>query len=274
MTKDIDQKTGQSNGKICPQCGVWKPLDQYKKRKITKKSKSGMNSECKACEKIRNAKYYQENKDRVRERVRVWKADNPEKKTIYDASYRERHPDRVKESAKKWLRTDPLAREKKNVYSKKWKRENPEKVKDITKKASQKRLSVPGVRLNNAIGRAMRSALGKGEKAGRRTFDTLGYTKQELMAHLEALFLPGMTWDNYGLHGWHIDHKIPKSLFHFQTTDDFNFKRCWSLENLQPLWATDNRKKHAKYDPPFEPSLALQCPGNDNSEVLNARSAQ
>ena len=49
-------------------------------------------------------------------------------------------------------------------------------------------------------------------------------------------------------HGqWHIDHIKPVHLFNYKSTDDEEFKECWSLNNLQPLWAKDNFKKGAKY---------------------------
>lgn len=255
-----------ADGKTCPQCGVWKLRAEYKKRKITKKSKSGMNSECKACEKIRNARHYQNNKEKAAESSRAWRAANKERKRAADTAWRNANADKVLASQKKWYATDPLAKENKAAYSKKWRAENPEKVKEIIKKSTAKRQSRPEVRVNNAIGRAMRASLGKGEKAGRKTFAILGYSKKELMTHLEKQFQPGMTWENYGLNGWHIDHIIPKSIFNYKTTDDIDFKRCWALNNLQPMWATDNRKKYAKYDKPFQPSLALATPANDNKK--------
>jgi hypothetical protein len=53
-----------------------------------------------------------------------------------------------------------------------------------------------------------------------------------------------MSWENYGK--WHIDHITPLSSFDIQNYNDENFKKCWSLENLQPLWAEDNLKKSNK----------------------------
>jgi hypothetical protein len=53
-----------------------------------------------------------------------------------------------------------------------------------------------------------------------------------------------MTWDNYG--EWHVDHKIPMTSFNFETTDDREFKLCWCLDNLQPLWGPDNLSKGTK----------------------------
>ena len=78
----------------------------------------------------------------------------------------------------------------------------------------------------------------------RSTFDLLGYTLEELMIHLEKQFTEGMTWDNYG--EWHVDHKIPMTSFNFETVEDREFKLCWCLDNLQPLWGPDNLSKGTK----------------------------
>ena len=51
-----------------------------------------------------------------------------------------------------------------------------------------------------------------------------------------------MSWDNYGLYGWHIDHIVPLS--NAKTEDDF-YKLC-HYTNLQPLWSLDNLKKSNK----------------------------
>jgi hypothetical protein len=71
----------------------------------------------------------------------------------------------------------------------------------------------------------------------------VGYTLDELKEHLEALFAPGMSWSNYG--EWHIDHIRPKASFSFASVEDPEFLACWSLDNLQPLWAEDNIRKGA-----------------------------
>ena len=69
----------------------------------------------------------------------------------------------------------------------------------------------------------------------------LGYSTIELVNHLERLFKTGMTWNNYGK--WHVDHIIPVSAFRFSKYEDLEFKQCWKIENLQPLWAIENIKK-------------------------------
>lgn len=78
------------------------------------------------------------------------------------------------------------------------------------------------------------------------TFDILGYTVDDLKTHLERLFQPGMSWDNYG-NEWHIDHIKPDVLFKYSEISSDEFKKCWSLDNLQPLWAKDNIAKSCKW---------------------------
>lgn len=75
----------------------------------------------------------------------------------------------------------------------------------------------------------------------------VGYTKRELCDHLERQFLPGMGWHNADK--WHIDHIRPVSSFKVTSFSDPDFLECWGLHNLQPLWAIDNLRKGARYDP-------------------------
>ena len=72
-------------------------------------------------------------------------------------------------------------------------------------------------------------------------FDVLPYSQEELIQHLENQFTDDLTWDNYG--EWHVDHIIPISSFNIQEMGDEEFIKCWSLENLQPLWGEENIRK-------------------------------
>jgi hypothetical protein len=104
--------------------------------------------------------------------------------------------------------------------------------------------STPSKRMRAAVSSRMWSALKPhGSSKGGALFDLVGYSKEQLVAHLESLFSPGMAWDNYG--AWHVDHRKPCALF--DLTDNAQFAECWALANLQPLWAADNIRKGAKY---------------------------
>jgi hypothetical protein len=82
--------------------------------------------------------------------------------------------------------------------------------------------------------------LGKG---GRHWELLLPYTLQEFILYFESLFTHGMTWENYGKKGWEIHHILPKSWWKFESYNDREFKQCWALCNLQPLWSKDNAIK-------------------------------
>jgi hypothetical protein len=99
--------------------------------------------------------------------------------------------------------------------------------------------------------RRIRSRLGRIKFSNSlRTLDWLGCSIQELKHHLESKFLVGMSWDNYGKHGWHIDHIIPLSKFNL--TDDEQLRKACHYTNLQPLWAKDNLVKSNKTEKYYE----------------------
>lgn len=53
-----------------------------------------------------------------------------------------------------------------------------------------------------------------------------------------------MSWDNYGMYGWHIDHIKPCSSF--DLSNPAEQKICFHYTNLQPLWAKENLSKGKK----------------------------
>lgn len=85
-------------------------------------------------------------------------------------------------------------------------------------------------------------AAGSGRRRGKLAL--LGCTVDEFLRYFEPLFKPGMTWDNHGTNGWHIDHIIPCAAF--DLTNEEDQKRCFHYTNLQPLWADENRRKSDK----------------------------
>ena len=98
--------------------------------------------------------------------------------------------------------------------------------------------------MSNVVMRALSRR--DGSKRGESVMEYLPYTLEELREHLESKWLPGMTWDNHTNEGWHIDHIIPQSKLLYDSMDHPNFQKCWALENLQPLWASDNIRKSNK----------------------------
>jgi hypothetical protein len=108
--------------------------------------------------------------------------------------------------------------------------------------AKRQRLSTnPSERIRNSITARMWASL-KGKSDG-ALFSRLPYSVDELRSNIEIKFIDGMSWENYGK--WHIDHKKPCASFDLTNQDQF--LECWSLDNLQPLWASDNCRKGARH---------------------------
>jgi hypothetical protein len=57
----------------------------------------------------------------------------------------------------------------------------------------------------------------------------------------KSLFSEGMTWVKFFQGEIEIDHKRPVASFVFSSPRDEQFKQCWALSNLRPLWKRDNR---------------------------------
>lgn len=74
----------------------------------------------------------------------------------------------------------------------------------------------------------------------------LGFTKQELFTHIERQFTHGMTWDRLLAGEIDIDHIVPVRAFQIREVGDAEFRACWSLGNLRPMWSTENRRKGGK----------------------------
>jgi hypothetical protein len=188
-------------------------------------------------------KHYNENKDIYKEKHKKYYEENKEKYREKGKRWSEENPDRVKEHWRKHEKS-----EKRKKYKKEY--VNRPEVKRMTRERNKrydaKRRKDPIFRFNQNMSRSINLSLKKHNlsKNGRHWEDLIGYTSQELRDHLENLFQPGMTWENRG--SWHIDHILPKSFFEIKEVGDVEFRMCWRLENLQPLWAFDNLSKKDK----------------------------
>ncbi len=266
--------------KICSKCGKEKPLSDFNKHS---EGKYGVRPDCKDCqhaykkqyraaniEKLKaiNKKYRIENRDKIREKQRQWEKKNPDKVAASGRRFRLSHPEYEKErhhkyasehpeqrraNARKRYKIDPAP---KIASMLKWRENNPEKYREAYLKTQRKNRITPQGKLNNMMGRSIWTAI-KGNKRGMKWEDLVGYTVDQLKKHIEKQFLPGMTWKNYSHKTWHIDHIIPKCVFNYQNPEDIDFKRCWALKNLRPMWASENMKKGNNLHKPFQPALAI-----------------
>lgn len=101
--------------------------------------------------------------------------------------------------------------------------------------------------LNARIRRALRADIQRQLKRNKKTgshINDLGCSVDELKKHIESQFQSGMTWENWGLRGWHIDHIKP--LCSFNLSDRNEFLQAVHYTNLQPMWWNENLSKKRK----------------------------
>jgi hypothetical protein len=84
----------------------------------------------------------------------------------------------------------------------------------------------------------------KGVSKSKSTMQLVGCSIKFLIKYLELRFMKDMSWHNYGLYGWHIDHIIPCASFDLSKPEEQ--RKCFHYTNLQPLWAFDNLSKNDK----------------------------
>jgi len=130
---------------------------------------------------------------------------------------------------------------KADVMAKTSKKENQEQHDRRRKKQNQRRHNQ---QIKNRLSGNIKTGIYKGFRTGDPGLWEwrVGYSLAKLRGHLQKRFEPGMSWSNYGCNDgqWQIDHIKPVSSFDFSSYDDKDFKCCWSLSNLRPLWAREN----------------------------------
>lgn len=203
----------------CNACALVKSSDEFP---LLLRTATGLNPRCCDCINKVNKRYRDTNKDKclvaqkanyIRTRHkqlgyrRKYTAKTKKRKAEYDATYRDRNKQKIAAYKKEW--------ELRN-------RNNPEFL----------------------VARVLRRRLLHclyGYQKQEKTFDLLGCTRREFVIWIESQFSEGMTWENHGRLGWHIDHIIP--CFSFDLTDESERRKCFHYTNLRPLWWYDNLKR-------------------------------
>ena len=228
--------------KKCPKCGLIKELSEYYNDNNTK---TGISTRCKEC---------------VKSHVRKWKTENPEIEKAMREKYVAENREEINRKGREWSRknkhkakeyrkNNPPDKERRRITAKKYRDKNRKELR--VKWAAYRRKRIKNdveFRVLAIMRGRVRSALNA--KPGNRhkyhsTKILVGTTIKKLIKHLESQFIDGMSWDNYGLHGWHIDHIKPCASFDLTCEDQQ--KECFHYTNLQPLWAEDNLKKGDRY---------------------------
>lgn len=237
--------------KQCNTCCVIKDHSEFRKRKL-RSGNYGLAHECKACNSARaSARYANESVEDRKRRISLrskWRESNRDvvnglkrkynlqKKVIKLSSIP--HDHHVKAYQSYQLRQSLV---KHDQHVKVW-RSDEARISRWDYKHNINHL------LYAKLKRGVYRCLGN-NATGSGWFKTLGYTIDDLRAHLEKHFTYNMSWDNR--HEWHIDHVVPICAFDIQSADSKEFKACFGLHNLRPIWPGDNRDKYWSVDRVF-----------------------
>lgn len=173
---------------------------------------------CIECRNIHSEKWRKANPEKARESVRRWANRNIESERERSKAKRLKNPEAHRAMAARWSKA------------------NPEKMSEYWRRSYESPKNKASKFMRNSVVRTLR-----GRTKDKRSQELLGYTRSELVAHIEKQFTAGMSWENHG-EVWHIDHIIPLSkLIDDGETDP---KVINALSNLRPLCALENIKKN------------------------------
>lgn len=179
-------------------------------------------------QKARMAEKNRISRQAARDRGEPWKSD----------TWARDNPDRQTERTKRWRKEN---QEKSREYSKRWREANRDKYRQVSRDAVARQRETPWGRVTSNTFRIMRHGVQNGSAPGKYNF-FLGYSWQDLKAHIEQQFTPEMTWENWGS-VWEIDHIVPLSSTKYESMEDPLFRQAWSLSNIRPLLKHLNRQK-------------------------------
>ena len=214
--------------------------------------------------------YRKKHSEEIKKKEKLYREKNAEKRKEYQKAYREKNAEKRKDYHKQYLIENAEKikeyrlkhREKQRNYNREYKLKNKEKTKEYQKEYREKnKEKIKKAKreeylkkrrktddlfkiIQNLRGRVKSVLKTQNAKKFKKTLDLIGCTPEFLKHYLESKFQEGMSWENYGKFGWHIDHIIPCSSFNMLLEEDQ--KKCFHYTNLQPLWWLDNLKKGNK----------------------------
>ena len=183
--------------------------------------------------------YYQENKEERNAHDRAYHQQNKEERNAASRAYYQQNKKERKVYNQAYHQQN---KEERNAASRAYrqKQDKEERRAYMAEYARNRRHKNPLYNFFCSIrSQAVRvvKQVGLGKKPT-NTFKWVGCSPEQLKTHIESLFQEGMSWDNYGRRGWHVDHIRPVSSFKPEEWEQINH-----YTNLQPLWAEDNYKK-------------------------------
>lgn len=206
--------TGAANQRLCARCS--ESFGAAGRARLCLKCRtardSGKRRETHRLQFAANGEY----RDRRRSQNRAWARRNTDRLSAYKRAWKERNRDHVRTYKRQYERTARLDHRNKLLAA-----------------------------MRSRVATALRAAVRKGKPVtDRGAMRLVGCSVAELMMHLESQFGPGMTWENFGRTGWHVDHIYPVG--RADLSDGAHVRAAFSWMNCRPAWGDENLKKNAR----------------------------
>lgn len=233
----------------CTNCNRLGTFDLFP---IDRRARRGVRGICKWCSSAKCSEWHRNNAESVASRNRRRREESRAEINRRERELREKNRDHVRalERERYWRNPDKHRKkcrayheenkEKISERCRSYNRDNSDYVRALWREKKRRQARCPKFRLNDRLRSLLRHSLKSG-KMGKTTKEIVDYSIDELKAHLERQFLPGMGWHNMG--DWHIDHIVPLAEFGKMNPDDGLLRVAWGLPNLRPIWAKENQRK-------------------------------
>ncbi len=184
------------------------------------------------------ASHRRRQREGARARMSAWTPVRRQEARAYCKAYYATHRDALLVAARQYREGRRLER---TTYNKAYIKSHRDRYNFLRNKyLARRRVSCPQFKLIQSLRRRVAGAL-RGAIKIATTVSLLGCSPEQLRQHLERKFHPGMSWLNYGIMGWHVDHIKPCASFDLSIPE--HQRQCFHYTNLQPLWWYDNLQK-------------------------------
>ena len=176
----------------------------------------------------KNAAYYQANREKISATTAIYRQANKDHIAKRQASYYEANKRRILDQCAEYR-----ARNSDRL--------NKQKLRYRKARAA----SDPCFALSMGLRNRLHKALMHKCRSGSSVRDC-GMTMPDLRKHLESMFKPGWSWENWG-DLWHLDHTFPLAAANLGDRTEFLAVNNW--RNLRPLSREENIRKGDKITP-------------------------
>ena len=212
--------------KKCNKCNVVKNVSEFGK---DNRIKSGIENRCYLCKNANSKKYYEANKEKVKEKIKQYQEVNIEKIKQYREEYQKTNKEKLNKVSREYSKAN---KEKIAKRKKEYNKNNRERILSRRREYEKSRRDTDNLfKLKHNTASRVRKYLKNGKS--KRTKEIIGIDYKEFQDYLEGEYTENM----------HLDHIIPLSW----SINDEEVYILNHYSNFQIITAEENQAKSDRY---------------------------